>query len=228
MGSYDSASSMVHRTNFKTAYVLDAGLGENLKDLDQIPLNGRVLELDIRTGKAKTIVATQRMPDGVDFSELAGRLFWTNIGSSLATRDGSVMSSRLDGTDVVTLIPEEVGLHTPKQLVVVESQRKLYFCDREACRVYRCGWDGQGLEVLVQRTPQQPADKTQWCVGVCVDEQAGKIYWTQKGPSKGGLGRIFRAGIEMPAGETAADRSDIELILDGLLEPVDLKISTLR
>ncbi|KAL4861359.1 hypothetical protein BDV12DRAFT_204096 [Aspergillus spectabilis] len=52
----------------------------------------------------------------------------------------------------------------------------------------------------------------------------GYAYWTQKGPSKAGKGRIFRAGIEIPVGEAAENRTDIEPLLDGLPEPVYLEL----
>ena len=52
----------------------------------------------------------------------------------------------------------------------------------------------------------------------------GQFYWTQKGPDDAGEGRIFRANIEMPKGETAANRSDIELLYEGLPEPIDLEL----
>jgi hypothetical protein len=67
-------------------------------------------------------------------------------------------------------------------------------------------------------------DQTKWCVGIAVDGQAGQIYWTQKGSDNAGVGRIFRAGIEIPAGQTAANRSDVEVWLDRLPEPIDLEI----
>jgi hypothetical protein len=62
-----------------------------------------------------------------------------------------------------------------------------------------------------------------WCVGIAVDPQAGKFYWSQKGPSKAGKGRIFRANMQMPDGETASSRSDAELLFDRLPEPIDLE-----
>ena len=48
------------------------------------------------------------------------------------------------------------------------------------------------------------------------------IYWTQKG--SGGNGRILRASVEVPKGETAAHRSDIEALFEGLPEPIDLDV----
>jgi hypothetical protein len=35
---------------------------------------------------------------------------------------------------------------------------------------------------------------------------------------------IFRANVEIPAGQTAATRSDIEIFYDGLPEPIDLEL----
>ena len=48
--------------------------------------------------------------------------------------------------------------------------------------------------------------------------------WTQKGPTKGGLGRIFRANIEIPEGESPTKRSNIEVLFDRLPEPIDLEL----
>jgi hypothetical protein len=44
------------------------------------------------------------------------------------------------------------------------------------------------------------------------------------GSSGGTRGRIFRANVETPKGETAAGRSDIEVFFDNLPEPIDLEL----
>src|SRR5204863_8965402 len=67
-------------------------------------------------------------------------------------------------------------------------------------------------------------DLTKWCVGITVDPDRGQIYCGQKGPDDAGKGRIFRAKIDIPKGETAANRTDIELLFDGLPEPIDLEL----
>ena len=51
-------------------------------------------------------------------------------------------------------------------------------------------------------------DQNRWCVGITIDPKFKKIYWTQKGPDNGEQGRIFRANMEIPKGETPANRSD--------------------
>jgi hypothetical protein len=48
------------------------------------------------------------------------------------------------------------------------------------------------------------------------------MYWTQKG--SGGNGRIFRAAMEMPKGQTAQTRGDVQLLLDNLPEPIDMDL----
>lgn len=90
----------------------------------------------------------------------------------------------------------------------------------------RCDLDGSNVETLVQtgRGEDDRRDETRWCVGVAVDPVGGHLYWTQKGPSDAGLGKILRAGVDLPAGEGAAGRGDIEVLFEGLPEPIDLEL----
>jgi hypothetical protein len=63
-----------------------------------------------------------------------------------------------------------------------------------------------------------------WCVGITVDPKRGQFYWTQKGGDNAGVGRILRANLEMPKGQTAANRTDIEVLFENLPEPIDLEL----
>src|SRR5262249_18769487 len=74
------------------------------------------------------------------------------------------------------------------------------------------------------RGDEDRRDETRHCVGIAVDPKRGKIYWTQKGPTKGGTGRLCRANIDIPKGESPANRSDIEVLFDKLPEPIDLEL----
>jgi sugar lactone lactonase YvrE len=176
-------------------------------------------------GSDKKIVATGgRLPDGVAVDVEAGHIYWTNMGS-LGHNDGSIERVDLDGGNRTTIVPEG-AIHTPKQLQLDKRNRKLYWCDREGMRVMRANLDGSGLETLVQSGSAEAdrGDQTKWCVGIAIDADRKQLYWTQKGPDNGGQGRIFRAGIDIPRGETAGARSDMELVYDGLPEPIDLEI----
>ncbi|MFI9046991.1 3-hydroxyacyl-CoA dehydrogenase [Streptomyces sp. NPDC053427] len=139
--------------------------------------------------------------------------------------DGSIERVDLDGSKRTTIVPNG-GTHTPKQLHFEVAGKKLYWGDREGMRVMRCDLDGTNVETLVQtgQGDDDRRDQTKWCVGVAVDPAGGHLYWTQKGPSDAGLGKILRAGIDLPAGESAADRSDIKVLLQGLPEPIDLQL----
>ena len=90
----------------------------------------------------------------------------------------------------------------------------------------RCDLDGSNVETLVQTGVGEDGrhDETKRCVGVAVDHVGGHLYWTQKGPIDGGLGRILRAEIDVPAGESAAHRCEIEVVCKDLPEPIDLEI----
>src|SRR4029079_2218218 len=118
------------------------------------------------------------------------------------------------------------GTFTPKQLYLDKANGKLYWSDREGMRVMRANLDGSQIETLVQtgESENDRRDQTRWCVGIAVDPKQRLIYWTQKGADNAGVGRIFGAGIEIPEGETAANRSDVEVFFDGLPEPIDLEI----
>ncbi|MGB9306004.1 MAG: 3-hydroxyacyl-CoA dehydrogenase, partial [Mycobacterium sp.] len=176
-------------------------------------------------GTDKTFLVTGcPVPDGVAVDVEAGHIYWTNMGVP-SRNDGSIERADLDGGNRTTIVAPG-GTYTPKQLHLDAEGRKLYWGDREGMRVMRCDLDGTNVETLVQsgEGDQDRRDETNWCVGVAVDHVAGYLYWTQKGPSDAGLGKILRAGIELPAGESAARRSDIEVVFKDLPEPIDLEI----
>jgi hypothetical protein len=176
-------------------------------------------------GSDKTVIVTGcAVPDGVAVDVEAGHIYWTNMGVPPAN-DGSIERVDLDGSNRTTVVPSG-GTYTPKQLHLDAVGRKLYWGDREGMRVMRCGLDGSNIETLVQtgQDDEDRRDETRWCVGVAVDHVGGHLYWTQKGPSDAGVGKILRAGIDVPAGESAASRSDIEVVFKDLPEPIDLEI----
>jgi hypothetical protein len=187
---------------------------------------GRVMSSNPDGSDLKTIVSEGRkLPDGIVVDAEAGHLYWTNMGIPSAN-DGSIIRAELDGKNLVAIVPEG-RTHTPKQLQFDKKSGKLYWSDREGMRVMRANVDGTKLETLVDTSngdPRPGTDATKWCVGIALDTGRGHVYWTQKGPDNAGLGRIFRAGIEIPKGQDPKNRKDIELLYDGLPEPIDLDL----
>jgi hypothetical protein len=187
--------------------------------------DNRVLSLN-PDGSDRTVIVTEcRYPDGIVVDVAAGHIYWTNMGNPKAN-DGSIERADLDGRNRKTIVPQG-GTFTPKQVQLEKKSRKLYWCDREGMRVMRADLDGSNIETLVdasQGDPRPGPDATKWCVGVAVDVDGGKVYWTQKGADNAGRGRMFRAGIDVPTGQTASNRADIEVLYDGLPEPIDLDL----
>jgi hypothetical protein len=187
---------------------------------------GRVLSCKPDGSDLKTIVSEgRRLPDGIVVDVAVGYIYWTNMGN-LKANDGSIERADLDGKNLKHIVPPG-GTFTPKQLQLDKKNGKLYWCDREGMRVMRCNLDGSKIETLVdssQGDSRPGPDATKWCVGIALDIVGGKLYWTQKGPDNAGQGRIFRASIEIPKGQTPANRTDIELLFDKLPEPIDLDL----
>jgi DNA-binding beta-propeller fold protein YncE len=185
----------------------------------------RIVSLNSDGSDHKVIVTGCRFPDGIAVDVAAGHIYWTNMGIP-KVNDGSVERADLDGRNRKTIVPQG-GTFTPKQIQLEKKSRKLYWCDREGMRVMRANFDGSNIETLVdasQGDPRPGPDATKWCVGVAVDVDGGKVYWTQKGADNAGKGRMFRADIEIPTGQTASNRADIEVLYDGLPEPIDLDL----
>jgi DNA-binding beta-propeller fold protein YncE len=195
---------------------------------------GRLFVLELNAGvihtmntdgsDKKTIVTDCRLCDGIVVDADAGHIYWTNMGIP-SLNDGSIERADVDGKNRKVIVPQG-STFTPKQIHLDKRNAKLYWCDREGMRVMRANLDGSQIETLVEtgRGDIDRRDQTRWCVGITIDPKREQIYWTQKGPDNAGLGRIFRANVEVPKGETAANRSDIEVIFDRLPEPIDLEL----
>jgi DNA-binding beta-propeller fold protein YncE len=176
-------------------------------------------------GSNHKIIATGcPYPDGVVVDVAAGHVYWTNMGVP-SLNDGSIERVDLDGKNRRVIVAPG-GTYTPKQLHLDKANGKLYWSDREGMRVMRANLDGSQIETLVQtgQSENDRHDQTRWCVGITVDPKRRQIYWTQKGGDNAVVGRILRAGIDIPKGETAANRSDVEVFFNGLPEPIDLEL----
>ena len=178
-----------------------------------------------------------RTPDGIKVDAEDQVVYWTNMGTGIhlidgdpasgavPPNDGTIESAKLDGSEHRVLVPSgQAG--TPKELVLDKEGGRLYWCDREGMRVMRARLDGTQVTELVRtgNFPADTADAKRHCVGIVLDKANGHIYWTQKGAPDAGEGRIFRAGIELPAGAKPDQRPDVECLLADLPEPIDLDI----
>lgn len=193
----------------------------------------RLLSCEMDGTDVATEFADLGTPDGVQVDRSTGCVYWTEMGKvtdavemSFDAPDGTIERARLDGSERVTLVGNG-AIVSPKQLYHDRTNGYLYWCDREGMAVMRSRDDGRDVQTLVKRGEgaMDRADRTRHCVGIAVDEARGLIYWSQKGPPKGGAGKIFRAPIVLPNGSTPETRADIELLADRLPEPIDLHLA---
>jgi hypothetical protein len=190
---------------------------------------GKVVLVDLPSGDYRVLVEDAGdHPDGIACD---GRtVYWTTMGAGVpadnpegadyTARNGGLHAIDLDGTNRRDVIPQG-GTTTGKQLVL-DSGGNLFWGNREGFSLDTVRTDGSGQRDLVRRDGSQ--GQRDWIVGVAVDEDNGYLYWSQKGSYEGGDGRIFRAGLEIPAGQTAENRTDIETLWDGLPAPIDLEL----
>ncbi|KAA9394568.1 TetR/AcrR family transcriptional regulator [Kocuria coralli] len=200
---------------------------------------GGVHRVEPETGETTALVTgLDEVPDGMVVDPESNELVFTLMGSLDGTpergkepffthRNGSVQAISLvgeaEGRNPRTLV-ERGTFTTGKQLTRDPETGRLYWADREGHGIYRSERDGSAVTPLVLTSGTTRAPDEDECVGVAVDPVNGHLYWTQKGPADGGRGRILRAGLEIPEGMTADSREDIEVLWQGLPEPIDLEL----
>jgi hypothetical protein len=186
--------------------------------------SGQVFSLNADGSDRKVIISGCRHPDGIVVDVEAGHIYWTDMGIP-NVNDGSIERADLDGQNRTMIVPQG-GTFTPKQLHLDNKNGKLYWSDREGMRVMRSNLDGSKIETLVQngQGDEDRRDQMKWCVGITLEPGRGQIYWTQKGPDDAGKGRIFRASTEIPNGQSPENRTDVEVLFEGLPEPIDLEL----
>jgi DNA-binding beta-propeller fold protein YncE len=202
-----------------------ASLAASKPAIFYLDLSGQVVRADI-DGSNATVIAKEPGigPDGVAVDEASGHVYWTNMGK-VSADDGSILRVNFDGSNQTTIVPAG-GTFTPKQLKIDSKHRKLYWSDREGMRVMRANLDGSQIETLVitGTGDVERKDQSRWCVGIAIDAEHGQLYWTQKGGDNANQGTIKRAKLEIPTGEDAAHRTDIEVLFANLPEPIDLDL----
>ena len=161
-----------------------------------------MLSIDCASGNVRLLIdELGGTPDGVQVDLERGLVYWTNMGADYHAEDGTVEVAKLDGSGRRVLVGRG-SIRTPKQLCLDRAAEQLYWCDREGAAIWRSDVDGANLTKLVDRAiePGGRDEVLNQCVGIAVDHKHGMFVWTQKGPAKGGKGRIFHAGVGHAAG----------------------------
>jgi hypothetical protein len=204
------------------------------------PSRQLIVKVDIADGAVtEFLTGVSDFPDGIVIDRGNKALYWTNMGApglpadhppqhesdlDFYRRNGSLECAALDGSGRRAVLGSG-SFVTGKQLAGAWSRNRLYWSDREGAAVRSVSLDSLELrdEIVVAQTDHDRHVIRNQCVGVAVDERNGYLYWTQKGPSDGGDGRIFRVPLDVPAGQTPSNRA-VEVLWSGLPEPIDLEL----
>ncbi|KAK7195071.1 hypothetical protein NESM_000430000 [Novymonas esmeraldas] len=200
--------------------------------------------------------------DGGDWHSADGFL----VRAPLFAGDGAV--ERVEVTAPRRLIrgmsPYQPPAHLPlittmKQLAVSQDGRAVFFCDREGHCVKKYNVDTKEVvpvlssdslaaladgvtEEEVFASPAKPnsdEDKRRFCVGIALDEAHNRLFFTTKGPTKGGQGCILAAPYNFKrrhlpsitlantsAAEGVVEPEAVVTVLDNLPEPIDLLLDS--
>lgn len=188
----------------------------------------QIVRISLEDGTKETLLEiTNGTPDGIWIDRNTGKIYWTIMGKmtdppeGYFAKDGTIECCNQDGSEHTVLVGNG-SITTPKQITGDEKTHRLYWCDREGMAVMSSFADGTGLEVLLQyeKDDSNSNEVEKHCVGIALNPQKDYLYWTQKGPAKGGKGKIFRMKLSQ---KFPASDSDIELLMDHLPEPIDLE-----
>ncbi|MFB8003986.1 hypothetical protein [Nocardia sp. NPDC056000] len=209
-----------------------------MTELLALDLKARAMHaISLDGSRVRTLVeGLDATPDGIVVDQGRGHIYWTSMGAPdtrpepggeppFFRRNGKIERVDFAGEQRTTIVPAG-GFTTGKQLTADFAAGRLYWCDREGMQVLTCDLDGGDLHALVV-TGEGPEDAEvvrNWPVGICLDLDRRLLYWTQKGASKAGDGRIFRAPLKLPTGASPRHRGDIELLWQDLPEPIDLEL----
>ena len=147
---------------------------------------------------------------GIALDVAEGRMYWTDA-NEFSPGTGNVQRANLDGSNIETLLPE---LETPVGIALDVDGGKIYWTNAgsvgvfgnkipSTAKVQRANLDGSNIETLVTEleTP----------VGIALDVDGGKMYWTDAG-----TGNVQRANL---------DGSNIETLVTELKAPTSIVIA---
>lgn len=137
-------------------------------------------------------------------------------------REGAkVWRAGMDGSDPEAIVSE----HGFQELVGVALDvpaGKFYFSDRIGKKILRAN-----LEMPVGQTGTDRTDIEEMLVlagsampiDLDIDHHNAKLYWTDRQ-----LGTVHRADLEIPAGQTAANRTDNETLVTDLVDTIGISL----
>ena len=186
-----------------TEVVLDNRAGKiywtdaSLKKIKRANLDGTDIEDIISVGLSG--------PEGIALDLDAGKLYVTDTDFT----DGRILRANLDGSGVEELIVYSEDLNSLPDIAIDRESGYLFWADKGTRTIQRVSIDGSIREIIVNTAPADPG-------GVTVNEQTGKIYWTEY--MFGSPSRVLRADLDGANTEELVSQDDMRFFLDITLD----------
>jgi hypothetical protein len=139
---------------------------------------------------------------GIALDRAAGKMYFVDGDG------GRIQRANLDGSNLEHLVTG-LGSYDPGALDLDLAAGKMYFTRGSfggPIKIQRANLDGSNVEDVVILTAPP--------LGIALDVPGGKIYWGTGGG--GNADKIQRANLQIPPGQTASTRTDVEDIVAGL------------
>lgn len=189
-----------------------------------VSLEGTLLRADVDGSNVEVLRSELDGPDGLSLDPVHNRLYWTNMSRGPS---GSIQRAHLDGSPIAGdskyLIPKG-DIVTGKEIELDLDGGRMYWADRDAPRIQRASLDGTGLETVLSGfvNPRGDVVPVENVVGMALDFENGTFYSSDRY-----MGIVFRAGLEIPEGESPDARTDVDIIFQGERDqdrPIDIDI----
>ena len=182
--------------------------GASNGSLQRARLDGSQVETIVPVGSINT-------PKQMTIDHEHGKLYFCDREGAKVWRanlDGSELEVLASGHDFVQLVG--IALDVPKA--------QFYFTDRMAKKIRRASFDMPAGETAATRSDiEELVSISGNAMPIDLDLDLGRrqIYWTDRVQ-----GTVQRAGMDLPAGENAASRTDIETLVTGVTDSIGISL----
>lgn len=223
---FKNQERIVHPTDMAPdGIAVDVGAGKlywtNMGDIFGFAGGGSLQRANLDGTDAQRIVAPglTHTPKQMQLDLEHGHVYWSDRGN------GTVWRASLDGTAMEPV----VSGHGNQELVGLALDvpaGKVYFGDRATRKIFRTNIALPGGQTAADRTDVEelhafpegslPAD-------LDIDREGRRLYWTDRL-----LGTVNRSGLDLPPGQTPSTRTDTEVLVSEVFEPIGISLDVAR
>ncbi len=177
--------------------------------LQRANLDGSQVEVLLQPG------ATTNTPKQLQLDLVHHKIYWSDREGAKAWR------SNFDGTDAEVLLSGH-GIMQLVGMALDVPKGQFYVTDRYAKNILRAGFDMPSGKDGSTRTDVETlyvAQGSAMPIDIDLDLDHRTMYWTDRG-----IGTIQRAGMDLPSGQTADNRSDVKTLISNLSTPIGISL----